>query len=86
MRSSTTPDFWKSYLELPSETKTKARRAYRLWRNNPRHPSLHFKKVGTLWSVRIDRDFRALALDVDDSLYWFWIGDHREYDRLIAAS
>ena len=86
MRSSTTPDFWESYLELPPETKAKARRAYRLWQNNPRHPSLHFKKVGELWSVRIDRDYRALALDVDDLLYWFWIGDHREYDRLIAAS
>ena len=86
MKSSTTPDFWKSYLKLSPETKAKARKTYRLWQHNPRHPSLHFKKVGELWSVRIDRDYRALALDVDSVLYWFWIGDHREYDRLIAAS
>ncbi|MBM4047804.1 MAG: hypothetical protein FJ279_22090 [Planctomycetes bacterium] len=86
MRSSTTPDFWQSYARLPSETKQKARRAYRLWRHNPRHPSLRFKKVGDLWSIRIGPDHRAVALMQDDMLYWFWIGDHREYERLIAES
>ncbi len=45
MKSLTTPDFWHSYAELSSEMKDQARKAYRLWRDNPFHPSLHFKKV-----------------------------------------
>ncbi len=69
MKSSTTPDFWESYASLPAETKAKARKAYRLWQGNPRHPSLHFKKVGELWSVRIDASYRALSLEVNGELY-----------------
>ena len=86
MKSSTTPDFWRAYAQLSSEMQGKARKAYRLWRHNPRHPSLRFKKVGTLWSIRIDQDHRALAVMDAEVLYWFWIGDHGEYSRLIAAS
>ena len=84
MKSSTTSDFWQLYSKLTAETKKKARKIYRLWRFNPRHPSLRFKKVGELWSIRIDDEYRALALEVDDTLYWFWIGDHDEYKRIIA--
>ncbi|WP_318528194.1 hypothetical protein [Mesorhizobium sp. J8] len=50
---------------------------------NPRHPSLHFKKVGELWSARIDDNYRALALESADGFDWIWIGSHAEYDRLI---
>ena len=84
MRSSTTPDFWASYRELPPEIKARARTAYRLWRGNPRHPSLRFKKVGEPWSVRIASGYRALALLQDDTFYWFWIGTHDEYERLLS--
>ena len=84
MKSSTTPDFWASYGELPQEIRRRARRAYRLWRVNPRHPSLRFKKVGAVWSVRIGRDYRALSLLQDDTFFWFWIGTHDEYERLLS--
>ena len=86
MKSSTTPDFWQSYAKLSPETKAQARKTYRLWRHNPRHPSLRFKKVGQLWSIRIDSRHRALALMVGGILYWFWAGGHDEYLRLIAES
>jgi hypothetical protein len=33
--------------------------------------------------VRVGRRFRALAVEVDDGLLWFWIGSHADYDRLI---
>jgi len=84
MKSSTTPDFWASYGELPPEIKRRARAVYRLWRANPRHPSLAFKKVGEAWSVRIGSGYRAVCLLQDDTFYWFWIGTHDEYERLIA--
>ncbi len=57
---------------------------YRLWRRNPRHPSLRFKKTGEVWSIRIGGGYRALALLQEDTFYWFWIGDHDAYARLIG--
>jgi hypothetical protein len=48
----------------------------------PVHPSLHFKKVGRYWSVRVALGHRALAVEVGDDLVWFWIGSHAEYDRV----
>jgi hypothetical protein len=41
------------------------------------------KKVGRFWSVRVGARYRALAVDVDEGLLWFWIGSHADYDDLI---
>ncbi len=43
MKSATLPSFWTEYHALPLEIRRVARKAYRLWSNNPFHPSLHFK-------------------------------------------
>ncbi|MBI2437621.1 MAG: hypothetical protein HYV36_02250 [Lentisphaerae bacterium] len=83
MKSSTTPDFWATYSSTPPEIKARAKIAYRLWKHNPRHPSLQFKKVGNMWSIRIGGGYRALALLDRDTFYWFWIGMHDEYKRLL---
>ncbi|HDQ99642.1 MAG TPA: hypothetical protein ENN51_05080 [candidate division WOR-3 bacterium] len=83
MNSSTTADFRAAYFALPPETRARVRRAFALWRRNPRHPALRFKKVGRVWSVRIGRDYRALALLRGDTLHWFWVGSHDDYTRLI---
>jgi hypothetical protein len=84
MNSATTAKFRQGLAELPMETQRRARKAYRLWRQNPRHSSLHFKKVGKVWSARIDDNYRVLAHIIGDTAYWFWIGSHAEYERLIA--
>jgi hypothetical protein len=52
---------------------------------NPGHPSLRFKKVGSFWSARVGRDYRALAVEDGADFVWVWIGAHDEYDRLIGA-
>jgi hypothetical protein len=47
---------------------------------------LHLKRVKGregLWSARVGRDYRALAIEVDDGLHWFWIGTHADYDQKI---
>ncbi|MBM4029642.1 MAG: hypothetical protein FJ280_30225 [Planctomycetes bacterium] len=85
MKSSTTPDFWRSYASLSPEIKARPRLAYRLWLRNPRHPSLRFKKAGDAWSVRIGGGYRALALLQEGTSYWFWIGDHDTYVRLVSG-
>jgi len=86
MKSHTTQSFWKCYRALPPEIRQRARQAYKRWRDNPVHPGLFFKRVKEsypLYSVRISLDYRALGLLKGDSITWFWIGNHKEYDRLI---
>ena len=85
MRSRATPRFWAAYGELPPETRELARKAYRLFRENVRHPSLHFKKVhdrDPIYSVRVTLGYRAVGLLEDAEITWFWIGTHAQYDRL----
>ncbi|MDB6030122.1 MAG: hypothetical protein JWM16_460 [Verrucomicrobiales bacterium] len=83
MNSSTTSRFREAFAVLPAEVQDRVRKAYRLWRKNPQHPSLHFKKVGKVWSARIDNRHRALAHVVGDTVFWFWVGPHDEYERMI---
>ena len=85
MNHHTNRRFWLSYRELPLEIRSLARKNYRLLLREPRHPSLRFKKIGRRWAVRVGLDYRAVALEVDDGLLWFWIGPHDGYDRLIRS-
>jgi hypothetical protein len=55
---------------------------YTLLKENPRQPSLQLKKVGRFWSVRVGSRYRALAVEIDDGLLWFWIGSNADYDGL----
>ncbi len=52
---------------------------------DPRHSSLHLKKVGRFWSVRAGHGYRATGVDVDDGILWIWIGTHDEYERVIRS-
>lgn len=81
----TTPQFWRRFGQLPESVQRVARRNFRLLDADPRHPSLHFKKVGKFWSVRTGLSHRALAVEDGEDYIWVWIGGHDEYDRLIRA-
>jgi hypothetical protein len=65
-----------------------ARSAYRLFRDNPRHPSLQFKRVHPslpIYSARISGDYRAVGSFSGDTVVWFFVGSHADYDRLLRA-
>ncbi|MCE0523219.1 MAG: hypothetical protein LV480_09950 [Methylacidiphilales bacterium] len=62
-----------------------ARKQFELWLDNPKHPSLQFKKVGPFGSARISEDFRALCYLKTGIYYWFWIGTHAEYDKILKG-
>jgi hypothetical protein len=67
--------------------KQDARRAYRLFKNNPDHPSLQFKKLPPyedIWSVRINAQYRAVGQRSNQAIVWFFIGTHAEYDALLS--
>jgi hypothetical protein len=79
----TSPEFWEFFYQLPQEVQELARENYELLKRDPHHPSLHFKRVGKYWSVRVGRRYRALATEIDDGYLWGWIGSHAEYDRIV---
>ena len=60
------PDFWACYQVLPSSVREAANRAFALLRADPRHPSLHFKRVGEFWSVRVGLHHRAVGRPPSD--------------------
>jgi hypothetical protein len=63
-----------------------ARLAYRLFRDNPEHPSLRFKPVHPtrpIYSARVGLGYRALAVRDGEAVIWFWIGSHTDYDHLL---
>jgi len=77
------PSFWSAYNSLPTNIKNTADKNFELLKKDSRHPSLHFKKIGRYWSVRVGNHYRALAAEIEGGFLWFWIGSHAEYDKLI---
>jgi len=87
MNSRTTRRFRQMLAKLPSDIRRQAREAYRLFRQNPNHPGLRFKKVHNtepIYSARINIDYRAVGVIDGGEIVWFWIGPHAEYDKLLS--
>jgi hypothetical protein len=83
MRHFKDPKFKPLYDSLPPRVKALVDKNFTLLKRNPKHPSLHFKRIkDDLWSARVGRDYRALAIEGKDGFHWFWIGSHADYDRL----
>jgi len=86
MKSQATSKFWKLYGRLPRSVQQRARKSYQMWKENPRHPSLHFKRVDdeeSIYSARVSDDHRVLGVLEGDTMIWYWIGSHDEYERLL---
>jgi mRNA-degrading endonuclease RelE of RelBE toxin-antitoxin system len=86
MNSHTTDAFRKAFSKLPADVRKQARQAYRLFIENPYHPSLRFKSIHPtrpIYSVRIGLNYRAVGVRDGEDVIWFWIGSHAEYDKLI---
>ena len=87
MKSATVPSFWERYHKLDRQVRSKAKKAYRLWADDPFHPSLRFKCINrdeNIWAVRITLGYRALGVLDKDTLTWFWVGSHNEYERFFG--
>jgi hypothetical protein len=86
MRSRAVKSFWDGYNSLPADVQRLAIKQYRIWLQNPRHPSVRFKKVGNYWSARVSDDHRAAGILDGDTLIWFFIGTHSEYELLLKSA
>lgn len=87
MESVTTDRFRKAFAKLPQDIQSRARKAYKLWKQNNNHAGLHFKQVVNdppIFSVRIGLSYRAIGVKKEDTLIWFWIGSHEDYNNLVS--
>ena len=87
MKSYTNPTFRKLFAALPAEVREQARAAYRLFKVNPRHPGLNFKRIHgkeSFASARVGGSYRVVGiLASSDEIVWFWIGPHEQYERVL---
>jgi hypothetical protein len=87
MNSHITARFRRAFAQLPAEAQQQARAAHRLFQQNPHHPSLRFRQVHPtlpVYSVRVGLHYRALGVRNGDTIIWFWIGSHADYDTVLA--
>ena len=82
MKHTASVRFWALYDALPARVRVVADKNFQLLKSDPKHPSLHFKRLGKVWSVRVGEHHRALGHGIPDGVQWFWIGSHAEYDRI----
>jgi hypothetical protein len=74
------------YADLPEQVRLQTRKAYQLFRGNPAHPGLNFKKVDqedNIYSARVGLGYRAPGQLDGSDIVWFWVGPHDDYERLI---
>jgi hypothetical protein len=86
--SRTTARFRSLFSALPPNIQLRARRAYRLFSADPHHPSLHFEQVHPtrpIFSVWVGLGYRALGVRTGETVIWFWIGSHADYDQLLRT-
>ena len=84
MRHFANQSFWELHEELPAAIQELADKNFELLKADPKHPSLHLKKAGKYWSARVGMKYRALGVEIDEGMLWFWIGTHAEYDKLLG--
>jgi hypothetical protein len=76
-----------AFARLPAQVQQQAREAYKLFRQNPYHPSLRWKPVHPtqpIYSVRVGRGYRAVGIRSADEIVWFGIGSHADYEQLLS--
>ncbi len=78
------PGFWERYRGLPEPVRKLADKNFELLKNDPRHPSLRFKRIGRFFSVRVGLSHRALGVEAESGVVWFWIESHADYDRILG--
>jgi hypothetical protein len=88
MKSVATRRFWVLFHALPADIQNVAVKNYRLWRRNPNHPSLHFRRLrgsDERFTIRVGDRYRALGRLRSGTITWVWIGTHSEYDKLVRS-
>jgi hypothetical protein len=86
MKSHVSQHFLDLLAKLPEHVQREARAAYRQFAQDPYHPGLNFERIQArpnTYSARVSRGYRVLGSMRQGEIYWYWIGTHAEYDKLI---
>jgi mRNA-degrading endonuclease RelE of RelBE toxin-antitoxin system len=86
VKSQRTKKFKKIFNKLPSHVQAQVEIAYEHFKRDPWYSSLEFKCVNkgeSIYSIRIGIHYRALGYMRDDTIIWYWVGTHSDYDHLI---
>jgi hypothetical protein len=86
VRNKQTKEFRKQFARLPYHIQKQAKNAYRIFKANPYYPGLHFECIdreASIYSVRIGLHYRAVGVWEGDTISWFFIGSHEEYNHLL---
>jgi hypothetical protein len=86
MISKTSERFWRHYYVLPDSVRKEAKKAYQQFKKDPLYPGLRFKRIHStrpIYSLRITKDYRAVGIQQDNQIIWFWIGSHSEYELIL---
>jgi hypothetical protein len=87
MNSFLLPEFLGHFRALPESVRQQARQAYALFLQDPHHPGLRFRQVHSvrpIFSARVGLHYRVVGVRREEDIFWFWIGSHSEYDRLLS--
>jgi len=85
VKSVHTEEYHELFAKLPPDVQKQARKANRLFEEDPYYPSLHFKCVNkekSWYSVRVNKSYRVIGKKEGDTVIWFFIGTHADYDRI----
>jgi len=85
VKSIRTKAFRELFAQLPLDVQKQAIDAYHLFKENPYHPGLHFKcisKEKSWYSARVNKSYRVVGIWKGDTIFWFFIGTHADYDHL----
>jgi hypothetical protein len=90
IRSQRTRSFRRLFARLPSHVQAQIRESYQLFKHNPWHPALNFERIhycvrpsSPVYATRIGRRYRAMGRLEGDTIQWFFVGSHEEYNRFV---
>lgn len=70
-------------LTMPSARYEQTTNSYK---KDPRYPGLQFKQIGkrdpSIYSARASDHYRVIGFLEGDTVTWFWVGTHEEYNKL----
>ena len=82
--------YWNRFDDLPEDVRKLAEANFKLWQDNPTHPSLRFKQIHRelpIFSFRVGMRHRTVGVRTNDNrLAWFWIGSFQNFQDIIANS
>ena len=87
MTGSTTEKFNGLFATLPLRVRKRVQWCLLIWASDPSHPSLFLKKPfgnKSFWSMRITKGYRAIGYLKGDKMFWFWVGSHDNYERMLS--